>query len=270
MFVELAMKLSQVSPWFKRLLWQRWYQYLAGYQREDWRFMNYGCAPVDDSSQPLVLDPDDEPDRYAIQLYDRVAGAVPLQGLDVLEVGCGRGGGSSFVKRYHRPKHLTGVDFSAKAVRFCQENHKREGLSFVHGDAENLPFDDESFEAVINVESSHCYGSMPAFLHQVHRVLRCGGHFLFADLRGAKDCDRLHRQLLETGMAVLKRQDITSHVLEALRQDSARKLDLIQTSVHKTLIGTFRRFAAIEESDVFDSFRNGAAKYVCYTLRKQM
>ena len=268
MLVRLAMKLTQVSPWFKRLLWRRWYQYLAGYKLTNWRFMNYGYAPLDDDEQPLVLETDDEFDRYAIQLYDRVAGAVPLQGRDVLEVGSGRGGGSSFVKRYHHPKQLTGVDFSAKAVRFCQENHAIDGLSFVHGDAEDLPFDDESFDAVINVESSHCYGSMTVFLREVHRVLRPGGHLLFADFRAVEGRDRLHKQVLETGMTVLEKQDVTPNVLEALRRDSERKLAMIQRSVNKRLVATFRQFAAIESSDLFEGFRDGAAIYLCYALRK--
>ncbi len=144
-----------------------------------------------------------------------------------------------------------------------------DGLSFVHGDAEDLPFDDESFDAVINVESSHCYGSMSVFLREVHRVLRSGGHFLFADLLAAEDRDRLHGQVLETGMTVLEKQDITPNVLEALRQDSERKLLLIQRSVNKRLVATFRQFAAIEGSDVFDGFRDGTAIYHRYALRKQ-
>jgi hypothetical protein len=40
--------------------------------------MNYGYAPLEDGEQPLVLETDDEVNRYAIQLYDRVARAVPL------------------------------------------------------------------------------------------------------------------------------------------------------------------------------------------------
>ena len=267
MLVRMAMKLSQVSPWFRRLLWRRWYQYLAGYKLADWRFMNYGYAPLD-GEQPLVLEPEDEPDRCAIQLYNRVAGAVPLQGRDVLEVGCGRGGGSSFVKRYHRPERMTGVDFSAKAIRFCQANHAIDGLSFVHGDAEKLPFADESFDAVINVESSHCYGSMPAFLREVHRVLRPGGHFLFADLRAAEDRDLLHQQMLETGMTVLENQDVSRNVLDALQRDNERKLSLIQRSVSKRLVGTFRQFAGTEGSEVYDSFRDGVFIYIRYALQK--
>ncbi len=268
MLIRLAMKLTELSPRFKRFLWRRWYQYLAGYQLRDWRFMNYGFGPLNEGGPRLSLEPADEPNRSSIQLYHHVASAVPVEGLRVLEVGCGRGGGASYVKRYLRPKQLTGVDFSAKAVRFCQGNHHVEGLSFVQGDAESLPFADGSFDAVLNVESSHCYGSMPAFLRQVVRVLRPGGHFLFADLRMATDLDRLHEQLLASGLTVLHREDITPNVLTALRGDSERKLALIEQSVPKRLLSAFRQFAALEGSETYEAFRTGTMVYVRYVMGK--
>lgn len=269
MIVKMALKLTELSPRFKRFVWRRWYQYLAGYRVSDWRFMNYGYAPVEFDAPLLELQDDDEPDRYAIQLYHRVAGAVDLRGRDVVEVGSGRGGGASFVKRYHEPRQMTGIDFSAKAIRFCRKQHRLEGLSFVHGDAEGLPLEDETFDAVLNVESSHCYGSMAAFLREVNRVLRPGGHFLFADFRAAKDCDRLHAQLQETGMEVLEQQDVTRNVVEALRQDSERKQALIRRSVNRRLFRLFRQFAAVEGSEVFEGFRSGAIVYLRYALRKR-
>jgi ubiquinone/menaquinone biosynthesis C-methylase UbiE len=192
-----------------------------------------------------------------------------LRQRDVLEVGCGRGGGSSFVQRYHQPRSVTGVDFSAKAVRFCERNHAVEGLSFVHGDAEALPFADGSFDAVINVESSHCYGSMSAFLGQVRRVLRPGGHFLFADLRAAGELEQLRQELEACGLQIIEQDDVTPNVVEALRQDSERKLALIQHMVDKRLVNTFKQFAAIEGSEVFDNFRDRKFIYLRYVLQKQ-
>ena len=267
MLVWLAVKLGQISPWCKRTLWRRWYQYLAGQKLTDWRFMNYGFTPLNES-ELRELEKEDEADRYAIQLYDHVAGAVPLEGRDVLEVGSGRGGGSSFISRYHKPKHMTGVDYSAKVVSFCKENHSVDGLSFEHGDAERLPFDDESFDVVVNVESSHCYGSVPNFLKEVRRVLRSNGHFVFADLRGQNETEGLHKQLVDSQMEVLEQEDITANVLEALRLDSERKTAMIERLVSKRLIGTFRRFAAVEGSDVYNAFRDGAMVYLRYVLQK--
>lgn len=268
MLIRLAMKLTEISPRFKRWLWRRWYQHLAGYQNRDWGFMNYGYSPLGAGDPPLELQPADEPDRYAIQLYHHVASRVPLEGRDVLEVGCGRGGGASYVARYLLPEKMVGVDYSDKAVRFCRDKHFAGGLSFVQGDAESLPLADASFDAVLNVESSHCYGSMPAFLGQVKRILRPGGHFLFADLRVAADRDRLHQHILDTGMTVLEQEEITPNVLEALRRDSERKLALIERSVNKYMLNAFRQFAAIEGSEIYDGFRTGSAVYVRYLLRK--
>jgi ubiquinone/menaquinone biosynthesis C-methylase UbiE len=56
-------------------------------------------------------------------------------------------------------------------------------LDFVRGDAQNLHFPDQSFDAVINVEASHIYPNLERFLGEVARVLRPGGHFLYADFR---------------------------------------------------------------------------------------
>jgi SAM-dependent methyltransferase len=267
MLIRLAMWLCVVSPQFKRLLWRRWYQYLAGYRLADWRFMNYGYASLSEFETVLALQPEDEPDRHSIQLYHRVAGAVSLAGLDVLEVGCGRGGGAVFVKRYHQPRRLTGLDFSAKAVSFCRQQHPLDGLSFVAGDAESLPFTAESFDAVLNVESSHCYGSMPKFLEQVRRVLRPGGHFLFADLRSVADSQRLHCEMEGSGMTILEQEDVTANVLAALRCESARKLAIIEQTVSRPMRNSFRQFAAIAGSEVYDGFSTGATVYRRYLLQ---
>ena len=74
----------------KRVLWRSWYEFLAlSYRENTWTFMNYGYLPSPDAS-PLTLNPDDEPDRYCIQLYHFVAGACDLAGKHVVEVGSGK------------------------------------------------------------------------------------------------------------------------------------------------------------------------------------
>lgn len=85
MLARKIMRFSANSPRFRRLLWRRWYEYLAGYRIDGWRFMNYGYAELDPEAPAVSLDPDDEPERYPIQLYHRVAGAVDLAGLGLLE-----------------------------------------------------------------------------------------------------------------------------------------------------------------------------------------
>jgi ubiquinone/menaquinone biosynthesis C-methylase UbiE len=116
-----------------------------------------------------------------------------------------------------------------------------DGLSFVTGDSEFLPFEDSSFDVVVNVESSHCYGSLDAFLMQVKRVLRKDGHFLYVDLRA----DILYKQLHCSGMTLIKETTITPNVLEVLNFDNERKMVLIQQSMHSLLLSAFQEFAGV-------------------------
>jgi ubiquinone/menaquinone biosynthesis C-methylase UbiE len=269
MLTKLFFVLSRFSPGLKRGLWRQWYQFLAGrYQMRDWAFMNYGYAPLHDGAELPRLEAEDEPNRYFIQLYHHVASGVDVENLDVLEVGSGRGGGASYVKRYLKPKTVTAVDFSEQAVAFCNRHHRIAGLLFAKGDAENLPFPDAHVDVVINVESSHCYGSMPAFLAQVRRVLRPGGYFLYADFRNKKDAALLHQQLQNSGMTILREQDITANVVRSLELDNERKLTLIRRFFHRWLLYTFQEFAAVAGSKIHEGFRSKRLLYKYYILQK--
>jgi len=181
MLARFYTKMCDLYPAFRKSSRKQMYQLMAyGYQKQDWTFMNYGYAP-DDGAVRLVLHADDEINRYCIQLYHYIASAVDLSGLKLLEVGSGRGGGADYIKRYLDPACVVGVDYSNNAVNLCLQHYSVDGLSFVPGDAESLPFDDQSYDIVLNVESSHCYGSMSDFLAQVKRVLKPGGYFMFTD-----------------------------------------------------------------------------------------
>ena len=245
------------------------YQLMARYvQRRDWTFMNFGHAPLEAGVEPLQLDTDDEPNRYCIQLSLHVTSPIDIEGLKVLEVGCGRGGGSHFLKRRLRPVEMVGLDYSAHTVALCRRTHVLQGLRFIHGDAEDLPFDDASFDVVINIESSHCYGSMERFLEEVARVLRPGGHFLFADFRPSEDLATLERQLAGTGLEPGPQQDITPNILAALSSDNARKLAQIRASAPRWLSGLMEEFAGAPGSLIHDRFKSGSAVYISCALRK--
>jgi SAM-dependent methyltransferase len=150
---------------------------------DDVVFFNFGYE--EDPPMGLTLAPSDEPNRYCIQLYYATASQADLTGKEVLEVSCGAGGGASYIMRNLGPASYTGLDLNPASIAKCQQRHQLPGLDFVQGDAENLPFPDQSFDVVINVEASHQYPHFARFLEEVARVLRPGGHFLYSDSRRA-------------------------------------------------------------------------------------
>ncbi|MEE8442056.1 MAG: class I SAM-dependent methyltransferase, partial [Spirochaetia bacterium] len=106
-----------------------------------WKFINYGYEPTDPTSRPH-LQPEDEDDRVCIQLYQHLVETADMVGKSVLEVSCGRGGGASYAMRYLKPKHYVGLDLSPSNIAFCRNRYDYEGLQFVEGDADDLPFGD--------------------------------------------------------------------------------------------------------------------------------
>jgi len=255
-----------ISPRLKRSVWRILYQYVTGLDKEaQVIFMNYGYAS---ESEKIKLRKIDEKNRYCIQLYHHVASAINLKDKDLLEVGCGRGGGSYYIVRYFKPSSMTGVDFSGKSIEFCKKFYSVKGLSFYVGDAESLPFEDNKFDAVINIESSHCYGNMNQFLREVFRVIRPDGHFLFADFRKKDEINNLRNQLARSGFELIKEERITQNVLRSLELDNNRKLKLIQ-KVPKILHKSFSDFAGLKGTETYESFRRGDREYFNFVLKKK-
>ncbi len=252
----------------RRTAWRACYELLAArVKTSDWAFMNYGYRPGPDEESP-VLDPADEPDRLCIQLYHRALVGADLRGRDVLEVGSGRGGGAAFLARNQCPATVTGLDFSPRAVALSNRHRQAPGLRFVRGDALAMPFDEASFDAVVNVESSHCYDSVPRFLAEVARVLRPGGRLYFADFRRAGALPELSYQLAASRLRVTQQTDISTGVFAALQQDNDRKSALIDQLIPAVFHRPFRRFAGIRGSSTYAAFKTGELRYLSAVLTK--
>jgi len=232
-------------------------------------FMNYGWEEIDSKVEKIPLNNEDEQDRYCIQLYHEVCSAIDMKGKDVLEVGCGRGGGASYNMRYLHPKSLVGVDLAKAAIRFCNKYYNIPDLSFVRDNAESLHFPDNSFDTVVNIESSHCYPSLERFFQSVYRVLRSGGYFLYADFWHKEQTPIICRQLESTGFTVLKEINITPQVLNALDLDNERKQKLIEHYVPKILRSLFNEFAGMKGTQsAYKKLKSGEMKYVRFVLKK--
>jgi ubiquinone/menaquinone biosynthesis C-methylase UbiE len=119
-------------------------------------------------------------DRYALEpfIFD-FANFPSGGGLDVLEVGVGMGADHLEWAR-HRPRSLTGIDLTPRAVEFTRERLALYGLpSDVRvGDAENLPFQSESFDIVYSWGVLHHSPDTQKAVNEVFRVLRPNGRAL--------------------------------------------------------------------------------------------
>lgn len=255
-------------PAFKQLFWKIWYQYLTGRIGSDpVNFLNYGYIPPE--GETLTLHPADEANRPAIQLYHHVASGTQLADKNVLEVSCGHGGGASFIKRYHHPRAYTAIDQNPNAIERNRKTHHTLGIDFRVGDAQALDFPAGHFDAVINVEASHCYPRQFDFFQSVHRVLKQGGHLLYADFRTPQTSAQLDQDIASAGFKVQSKTDITSHVLEALDRTSEKYRALVHSFTPAFLHPVMETFAAVKGSGVYNSFVNRERIYYSYILLKE-
>jgi ubiquinone/menaquinone biosynthesis C-methylase UbiE len=259
--------LITTSPKTRKFFWKSWYQILAKTQRDSrWKFMNYGF--VDEAVERIFLYADDEKDRASIQLYHHVATRVPLEGKNVLEVGSGRGGGASYMARYLKPRNVMGIDISHETVVLARTFNNLPNLQFRIGDSEHLPFPDNHFDVVINIESSHCYGSFAAFIKEVERVLTPGGYFSWADMDSA-DLKRFNSEIFAScGMTIIEENDITRHILAGLDSTSDEKEQAIDHHIPRFIRNIFKTFATIKGTGIYNKFKNGSMVYLNKVLQK--
>ena len=96
-------------------------------------------------------------------------------GLRLLDVACGSGFISSLATSLGST--ATGIDFSAAMV--AQASKRYPSVSFFEADAENLPFADGSFDAIVIGFGVHHFPSPRRAMSEALRLLRGSGRFAF-------------------------------------------------------------------------------------------
>jgi ubiquinone/menaquinone biosynthesis C-methylase UbiE len=128
------------------------------------------CGPPADGAAELL----DKRREYAPWMAAALdyAGA---EGIAVLDVGCGQG--IDLCEYALVGAHVTGVDLTPRHVELARAHLAELGFngSVAVGDAEALPFADDSFDRVSSNGVLHHTPDMLAALREILRVLRSGG-----------------------------------------------------------------------------------------------
>ena len=245
-------------------LWNQFYSVDWG----DTTTNNYGFAPAEGH----------HPQRFQHQMYRelfrRLAAKREIKpGLKLLEVSCGRGGGLNAALADHPGLvDATGLDIAASAVEFCRKNYgEHDRLRFVEGSAMALPFPDDSFDAVLNVEASNDYPDRDQFFREVRRVLKPDGVFLYTDSFRTEKAEAARKALEAAGFEA-EFSDITGNVAEACRLDSPRRREVIRSRapvLAKLVLGRqLANYAAVEGSRKYNAFREGRRTYLMTAATK--
>ena len=105
----------------------------------------------------------------------RLGGLTP--GTRIADLGCGSGAFTTMLQA--RGFQPVGLDISPKLIALARK--KFSAIEFIEGDAENLPFADESLDAVLLSALVHHFPDPHRLAQETYRVLRRGGRFVAFD-----------------------------------------------------------------------------------------
>jgi O-methyltransferase len=216
-------------------------------------FMNHGYYPID----PRLTDSDVFLKTCA-SLYLKVVENVKEEG-SLLEIGCGRGGGLNVIKTHYPKLNVRGCDLVPTNILNAKYSYSH--LDYDIADAMDLPYEDKSFNYVLNIESSHCYPDINKFYSEVFRVLADDGEFYYSDIVvGVEDLQQKYLHLSEY-FTVGGFEEITKNVYNSCLENCG----FLKSWKH---IDGFDKLHSIFESKVV-GYRNGEHQYFVMRLHKR-
>ncbi len=270
--MEIFQKLRRKVLW--KFIYNKIYYEDSGFL---FQTLNYGYAEKDypDGIGSKITGNYPPQEIYGYQLYSKVLSyEILCRDSGVLEVGCGTGHGLADQAAANPEVEFTGLDLSPHSVKRAKSTFSNlKNLEFVEGNAVNLPFEDETFDLVLNIESSHCYIDLERFFSEVDRVLKPGGTFLVADFRQPVNYE-VFLKCVQKYLKLVKKVDITENVLRSLKKLTPYRKHIFNEYFKKRPVKNFfarnllERFSGIEGTTTFERFRSGYWRYFLCVLKK--
>ena len=205
-------------------------------------FMNHGFYPVSEDIEEFEF-------KHQIELYNQAIKEIDLDGKAILEIGCGRGGGSKWISSRHNLSMYYACDISEENITFCNKTNTNDKIIYSVMDSQNLEYPDNSFDLVICIESSHNYKNMELFFENVRRVLKKTGQLVLLDNYVLGE-EAIQNQLMSidsikgsaVGFTVLEYVDITENVKLSCKED----INLIDNWVGSSEASNMLKFVATQ------------------------
>ena len=144
----------------------------------------------------------------------------------ILNVGCGPG--TEAILLAGMGYEVTALDFSPRMVELTKENSAEMGVcvTAVVGDAEQLPFEDGTFDAVVSNYALWAIPHPQTAIDEWHRVLKSGGQIAYIDGIWSTAGYSKARKLWTRLASKLRKKDDNSHRPSSSPEEKERMSEL--------------------------------------------
>jgi len=196
------------------------------------KFFNGGYLPL----APDMVDTSDlAGEEHCAMMYHLVAHSqvkqLKLQPENILDIGCGQGGGLMYVSKLYPNASFTGIDRNRTVVKLARKNlalNNRVQFEYTSGNTLQLPRD--SFDFIISVGAPTYFG-LSKYVNETANLLKPGGVISFSAgyRQGCHEAiiAELKAAAADNNLAFLSYNDITSNTFASLKADIPRRIELV-------------------------------------------
>lgn len=146
-----------------------------------------------------------------------------------LDVGTGTGWIAIGVAKHNPNVEVTGVDLSDTMLKVAEHNARAEGVAdrvrFIKGDAKQLPFENQSFDAVFSHNMMHHLPEPHQLLTEMARAAKSEGAIILRDLkRHSRFVTEMHVQLFGLTYNRMMKKEYRDSILAALSEKEWQEL----------------------------------------------
>jgi ubiquinone/menaquinone biosynthesis C-methylase UbiE len=177
--------------------------------------------------------------RREIRKWLKVTGRIPVH--DALEIGCGLGKGAQRLVEDMCFDRVIAFDIEERLVRWASRRvpgRFGDRITFFVGDAQDLPFSDVSFDAVVNFGIIHHVLDWRRCIREIGRVTKPGGFFFFEEIYPPLYANFLMKRLVKHPT---EDRFYAPDFLESLAENHLHILEGVRTSSRFGIVGAARK-----------------------------
>lgn len=144
------------------------------------------------------------------------------EAFSILELGCGKGTTTFCITQKFPEASIIALDYDAKQIGLARKSYHLPNVNFVVGDAEELIYDNNSFDLVIGILALHHMPNWRNAIAEIYRVLKPKGYFVLKDMHsffhGKISMNNYISEMEKVGFTIVQQKGKRYFMVEAVKK----------------------------------------------------